>query len=112
MLRHKEERVVHTPSKLLRLLRYHPVITVNVTQLEPREESPNQRQHFIWDVVAFDTTNKESSAIVSCLVRVFEREISHVTQRRREYLDGYAEMHVFVARRADEVCQEELANRY
>lgn len=84
---------------------------INIRNLEHWEETPNQRQHIVSDVVTSRAPNEQGRAIIACLVRVFEWEIAHVIQACGECLDWYAQAQVLALWRSHEVCEEELPDR-
>jgi hypothetical protein len=106
---HMYEIRILTFPEILRLLRDHPVATVNVSQLESREESSNSRQHLVRDIVALRSSHEQRRTFPPCLVRVGEWEVGHVVQRVRKVFDRNAPLHDPV-RSSRKVGQKELAN--
>ena len=92
-------------------LRDDPVTTLDIAQLESREESPNDRQYIISDIVTVRATNDKRWAIISMFVRVFEREITHPVKTSSEGFDWNSKLESFRVWRADEVCEKKLPDR-
>lgn len=100
-----------TLSEWLRLLRYKPVSSFNVHELEAREELPDQGQDLIRHVLALCAPHEQRRLHKPRLARVPEGEVPHIVERAAQDVEGHAELLPLgrvTAHRAVEVPEEEL----
>lgn len=58
--------------------------TINILDLESREKPPNQRQHFISNIMALGPSYKQRRTIKSRCLRILEWKITHLIQSKAQ----------------------------
>lgn len=112
----KLEENTHTSPKLLRPLTNNPMPRLQINDLEPWKESPYNGQRLIRHIRALCAPDNQRRSIIARCARFAEREVAHVWEGGCERGERDAEGAGGFwggggGARADEVCEEELADR-
>lgn len=83
---------------------------VNIGHLEPGEESPNDRQCFVWHVLALRTPHKQDWFVEGRLLRVPVWKISHVVQSSRQRPNRHTKLPDTLASWLIEISKQELSD--
>lgn len=84
--------------------------TLYIRQLKFGKEPPNNRQHLISNIRTLRAPDKKRRLVIANRIWIFVREVTHIVQIGGKVAERHAPDEVRFVFRADEVCQEELAN--
>ena len=65
---------------------------IYIVKSKTGKETTNEGEHIICNVTTSNPTNEERRAVVTCILGIFEREISHIIETCQESPNGYTEL--------------------